>query len=330
MRDPRITLALSVLALVVAMLFAVAIGSDSIPLRFLFDNSNPQFHNALVVGRLPRVVLGAIAGGGLAASGVAFQATLRNPLAEPFLLGVSGGCALGATLAIALGAAPFTYFGASVVPLAALLGGAVSTAIVYAVVRRWGTGDAHAIILAGVVLNAIAGSLITFIRTLVPAGKVQELTSWLTGFLDVQAWPTIGFVAFYTLIGSALLMRLSGQLNLLALGNEGATHLGVNVKKLERRTFLAGSLIVGAIVSVTGLIGWIGLLVPHTMRKLLGPDVRLLLPTSFFFGGATLVACDALSRFTFQLGRELPVGAVTALLGGPLFLVLMVRRPEAT
>ncbi len=329
MRDPRVTLAGSVLVLALAMLVATAIGSEAISLRYLFDTSEPRFHAALVDARLPRVVLGALAGGGLAVAGVAFQATLRNPLAEPYVLGVSGGCALGATLAIVLGVAPLTYLGASLVPLAALAGGAASTAIVYALVRRWGTSDSHAIILSGVVLNAIASALITFIKTLVSASKAQELLFWLMGFLDVQAWPTLAFVALYIFIGIAVLMRNAGQLNLLALGNDGAAHLGVNVKKLERHTFLAGSLIVGAIVSVTGLIGFVGLLVPHAMRKLVGPDVRLLLPTSFFFGGATLVICDAASRLMFRwLHTEPPVGAVTALIGGPLFLVLMVKRPN--
>ncbi len=329
MKAPRVTLAVSVLTLVIALLIGMAIGSDSIPLRYVFDTSDQKLHDALVVARLPRVILAALSGAGLSVAGVALQATLRNPLAEPYVLGVSGGCALGATLAIVLGLAPFSYLGASLVPLAALAGGAVATAIVYALVRRWGTGDSYAVILSGFALNAIASSVITLVRTLASPVIGQKVSFYLTGSLDSQGWPALAFVALYVCLGFGMLMRDGGRLNLLALGDEGATHLGVNVKKLERRTFLAGSLIVGAIVSMTGMIGFVGLLVPHAMRKLLGPDVRLLLPTSFFFGGAALVLCDAASRLMYQwLHRELAVGAVTALIGGPLFLALMVRRPS--
>ncbi|MEO8876104.1 MAG: iron ABC transporter permease, partial [Polyangiaceae bacterium] len=292
----------------------------------------------LFEARLPRVLLGVIAGGGLAAVGLAFQTVLRNPLAEPFILGVSGGAALGATIALLFGLSALTLLGASLVPFAALLGGLAATALVAAVARASaadGFEEAHSsragsgasILLAGVVVNAIASAAITFLKTIVTATKAQELLFWLMGFLDVTSGRTLAFIFVYVAIGGAVLLRDAPRLNLLALGDESAEHLGIDVRALERRIFLACSLIVAAIVSVTGLIGFIGLIVPHALRRIFGSDVRVTLPATFFAGGAVLVACDLVSRTLFRfLHTEPPVGAVTALIGGPVFLLLLRRR----
>jgi iron complex transport system permease protein len=278
-------------------------------------------------------LLGAVAGGGLAMVGVAFQATLRNALAEPFVLGVSGGAALGATLAIAAGLTATSILGASVVPLAALAGGLVATAIVYAVASASGGRTTTSLLLSGVVVNYVASSVITLVKILASASKAQEILFWLVGFLDVPPTAALAFVAAYAAIGGTVLIVDAGRLNLLALGDDTAGHLGVDVRALERRTFVACSIIVGAIVSVTGLIGFVGLVVPHALRRVLGPDTRALLPASLFTGGATLVACDMVTRVLFRvLHTEPPVGVVTALFGGPLFLFLLRRRaaPYAT
>ena len=313
--------------LVAALLLGVAFGTEPIALSHLFDGPDSLERAALLEARLPRVLLGAIAGGGLAAVGVAFQAVLRNPLAEPYVLGVSGGSALGATLAILAGAAGTTLAGASLVPLAALAGGIGATVLVYSLVRAGGAASGASILLAGVVVNAIASAVITFMKTLVSASKAQELLFWLMGFLDVQSWRQIAFVAVYVFAGVAILLFDAARLNVLALGDDGAAHLGVDVRALERRTFFACSAIVGGIVSLTGLIGFIGLVVPHALRRLVGPDVRVLLPASLLAGGGALVLCDLVSRLAFRwIHTEPPVGAVTALLGGPLFLVLLRRR----
>jgi iron complex transport system permease protein len=166
-----------------------------------------------------------------------------------------------------------------------------------------------------------------FLKTLVAASKAQELLYWLMGFLDVPSPMALAFVGGYVALGAAFLIRDAGRLNLLALGDEPAQHLGLDVQALERRTFVVGSLVVGAIVSATGLIGFVGLLVPHAVRRTLGPDARVLLPASFLGGGAVLVACDLFGRTLFRvLHTEPPVGAVTALLGGPLFLAILRRR----
>lgn len=314
------------LLLLVAMALGLAFGSGPFTLFDLF--SDPAAREAIVELRLPRTVLGALAGGGLAAVGVACQAVLRNPLAEPYVLGVSGGAALGATVAMAFGAATTSLLGASLIPVAALAGGLAATVIVYGLVR--GDERGTSILLAGVVINAIAAAFVTFVKTLVTPEKTQELLEWLTGFIgdaDTTGWSRIGFVGAYVTLGFAVLLFDAGRLNLLALGDDAAHHLGVDVRRLERRTFFACSAVVGAIVSVTGLIGFVGLVVPHVLRRVFGPDVRVLLPASIFGGGAVLVACNVVAKLVLRWsGHEPPVGAVTALLGGPIFLALLRRR----
>jgi len=320
----RVVVALVVLALACAL--GLAIGTSDVSLhRAIFDAASND-RTVLVELRLPRVLLGAVAGGGLAAVGVAFQSVLRNPLAEPYVLGVSGGAALGATVAIALGVASTTLLGAEILPIAALAGGLAATALVYFLARR-GPESGTSILLAGIVVNAIASAGITFLKTLVPERVAQDMLFWLVGFLDTPAssW-ALPLVATWVAIGSIVLLRDAGRLNLLALGSDQAGHLGVDVVALERRTLVACSLVVGAIVSVTGLIGFVGLIVPHALRRTMGPDVRRLLPMSLPIGGAALVACDALGRALFHVVHQTPpVGAVTALVGGPLFLALLRR-----
>ena len=313
--------------LLLAMGLAVSFGTQPISLvRALLDATSLD-RTIVWNARIPRILLAAIAGGGLAIVGVAFQAVLGNPLAEPYVLGVSGGAALGATLAIVTGLTGATLLGAAVVPAAALAGGLAATVLVSMLGRSGGVGRTS-ILLAGVVVNAMASAAITLVKTLVAASQAQEVLFWLTGFLEgTVSFTAIAVVGLYVAGGSAVLLRDAGALNLLALGDEGALHLGVDVPALERRVFFACSLVVGAIVSFTGLIGFVGLIVPHALRRLFGPDVRTLLPASLFAGGGVLVLCDLGTRVLFRwLHRELPVGAVTALLGGPLFLLLLKRR----
>jgi len=311
--------------LVLAVLLALSFGSEPTSLsRVLFEPASMD-RLLVVEARLPRTLLAALAGGGLAVVGVAFQALLRNPLAEPYVLGVSGGAALGASVAIVLGLSTTTALGAFVLPATSLAGGLGATGLVYVVARASGSTSGTTILLAGVIVNALAGALITFLKSLVTATKAQELLFWLMGFLDVPAPASLAAVAVFVLGGSAVLLADAGNLNLLALGEEPASHLGVDVERLSRRVFFASSAIVGAIVSVTGLIGFVGLVVPHALRRLSGPDHRMLLPLSMLTGAAALVVCDVLGRVAFRfLGTEPPVGAITAVVGGPVFLALLV------
>ena len=324
---PRYAVAVAGGLLALAIACGVAWGTEPISIRRALTDEGSLDRVIAFQVRLPRVLLGAIAGGGLATVGVAFQAILRNPLAEPYVLGVSGGAALGATIAILAGASVATMVGASIVPLAALVGGLLATALVYALARFGGASGGTSILLAGVVVNAIASAAITFMKTLVSASKAQELLFWLMGFLDVPSPASLVSALVYVTIGASILMVDAGRLNVLALGDEAAQHLGVDVRRLERRTFFVCSMIVGTVVSMTGLIGFVGLIVPHALRRTMGPDVRGLIPASLLGGGAVLVACDLVSRAMFRwLHTEPPVGAVTALIGGPVFLVLLRRR----
>ena len=328
MRAPGIV-GLSCLALAAAVLFGVAFGTEPVSLARALSDASSLDRVIVVDVRLPRVLLGAISGAGLSIVGVSLQALLRNPLAEPYVLGVSGGSAVGATVAILLGVSGLSALGASIVPIFALAGGIGATALVHLLAESAPDSRGTSILLAGVVVNAMAAAGITFVKTLVTQSKAQELLFWLTGFLDVPSRASLVAMAVYVTIGTAVLLRDAARLNILALGDAAAEHLGISVRGVERRTYLASALIVGAIVSVTGLIGFVGLLVPHALRKVVGPDARRLMPASLGFGGAALVLCDLVSRSAFRLlHREPPVGAVTALIGGTLFLLLLRRSPH--
>ena len=324
---PATVLAGCVIVLVLAIVLGASFGTDPVSVVNAVLEPSSRDHDIVFDVRLPRVLLAALAGAGLSVVGVALQALLRNPLAEPFVLGVSGGSAFGATLAILFGLTGATVLGASLVPLAALAGGMGATLLVHAFAAAARESRGTSVLLAGIVVNSIASAGITFVKTLVVPAKAQELLFWLVGFLDVPSRTSLVALAVYGGIGTGILLYDAARLNVLSLGNDAAAHLGVRVRAVEMRTMLASALVVGAIVSVTGLIGFVGLIVPHTLRRLLGPDTRVLMPASLGLGGAALVLCDLVSRGSFRwLHTELPVGAVTALIGGPLFLVLLVRR----
>lgn len=314
-------------ALLGAIVLGASFGTDPVSVMTAVLEPASRDHDIVFEVRLPRVLLASLAGAGLSIVGVALQALLRNPLAEPFVLGVSGGSAFGATIAILLGLNGATMLGASLVPIAALAGGMGATVLVHAFATAAPGSRSTSVLLSGVVVNAIASAAITFVKTLVEPSKAQELLFWLMGFLDVPSRASLVALAVYLTIGAGLLLYDAARLNVLSLGDEAASHLGIRVRAVEIRTLLASSLVVGAIVSVTGLIGFVGLIVPHVLRRLLGPDTRLLMPASLMLGGATLVLCDLVSRGSFRwLHTEPPVGAVTALIGGPLFLFLLRRR----
>ncbi|MCU0689911.1 MAG: iron ABC transporter permease [Polyangiaceae bacterium] len=327
MRSQWIAVGVNAALLLVVAALAAAFGTESISLVRALSDPQSLDQTILLHVRLPRIALASIAGAGLASVGVTFQAMLRNPLAEPYVLGVSGGAALGATVVIALGASTLALWTTALISLSAMSGGIAATALVYFIARAGAVASGSSILLAGIIVNAIAGALITFIKTLVTASKSQELLFWLMGFIDVPSATTLLVLVLLVAIGVSVLWLDAGRMNLLSLGDDSARHLGVDVTALERRLHVASSLVVGAIVSVTGLIGFVGLVVPHALRRLVGPDHRVLLPASALAGGATLVLCDLLARAAFRwIGTEPPVGAVTALVGGPLFLVLLRRR----
>jgi iron complex transport system permease protein len=278
--------------------------------------------------RLPRVLLAALVGAALAAAGATLQSLTRNPLADPFVLGVSGGAALGATLALALGMAALPSLpGVSAVTVFSFVGGVGATALVMLLGRLAGGNAAHSTLLAGVVFNAFALACITFIKALVAPDQLGAVLFWLAGALGHEDYSTLAGTGSLIAVALAVLWTQAGRLNLLMLGDDDAASLGVSVKSARRVILLAASLAVSAAVSLAGLVGFVGLLVPHGARGLVGPDLRLLLPASALLGAAFLVLADLAARLLFGVFQaEPPVGVVTALLGGPVFLLLMARQ----
>ncbi|HVP28943.1 MAG TPA: iron ABC transporter permease [Myxococcota bacterium] len=273
--------------------------------------------------RLPRVALAGIVGAALATSGALFQALLRNPLADPFVLGVSGGAALGGIIVLGLGAAASLAQGA--VPAASFAGALAALLLLFALAGARGRLSSTSLLLTGVVFNAFASAAIVFIASVAGLAEGTSIFLWLIGSLSSAPGGLVGLVG--SLVGLAIVftLPLARQLDLLALGEEPAAQLGVEVERVRRWLLVASSLMVGAAVAVSGLIGFVGLIIPHALRLAIGPDHRILLPTSALGGAAFLILCDTAAR-TVLPGRELPVGAVTALAGGPLFLVLLRRQ----
>jgi iron complex transport system permease protein len=280
-----------------------------------------------------------IVGAGLAASGATLQGLLRNPLADPFVLGVSGGAALGATLAFAFGLgtvgelAPglLAAFGKFSVPaLFAFMGAGASVVFVLALSRGHSSQAPYAALLTGVVFNSFAAAAITLVKTLSDPNRLGAILYWLAGTLGDEHGATIVFAALLQVGAIAVMVALSGRLNLMTLGDEDAVALGVPVARTRLLLLLATSLSVAGAVSLTGLIGFVGLIVPHLLRLVFGPDQRLLVPLSALGGAAFLVLADLLARLAFALsGMGFPVGVITALLGGPLFIALLYRRGHA-
>ncbi len=281
-------------------------------------NDPTSFDGAVLGARSARVVLGYVGGAGLAVVGASYQCLFRNPLGDPYALGVSGGAALGATLAVLFGA------GMAAVPAAAFVGALAAMGAVLLTARATGRVGAEGMLLAGLVSNAISSAGLAFLRSTVHTGRSQETLSILLGAIAEEPWPRVTLVAAAVLVGTLLLMALSKAMNLLAHGEDTAASLGVEVGRAELGIFLVGSGIVAAVVSVCGLVPFVGLMVPHYVRGWVGSDHRALLPGSFFAGGALLVAADAATRAMFGVfGSEPPVGALTALVGGPFFLVML-------
>lgn len=297
-----------------ALLLAIALGPTHIPWSEL--PSSPIVRGL----RVPRALLAFLVGGALGTSGAALQAIVRNPLADPFLLGLSGGAGLGAVLAIAF-AAP----GVWATPLAAFGGALAAMALVYRIgVAGGGELDPRILILGGVAVGAFTGALTTAVVSLADAVALRNALLWLWGGLSGASWETVAVVAAYLPVPLITLFAAARPLDLLALGEEPARYLGADVRALRRRVYVAASLLTAVAVAVSGVIGFVGLIVPHGARMLVGHRHRVLLPAAFVGGGTLLVLADTVARVVVA-PRELPVGIVTALVGVPVF-ALLVRR----
>jgi ABC-type Fe3+-siderophore transport system permease subunit len=311
------------------ILLAPLAGPTSISLRRAFDFSIPFTDNTdaqiFFIARLPRTLAGACVGALFAASGVIFQGLLRNPLATPFTLGVSTGAALGAITAITFNWS-IAFFGISAVPVAAFAGSLLAVAIVYALAQARHRGiSTTVLLLAGVTMNAFFSAVILFVQYFASFADTYRTLRWLMGDLDVSSYQPI-LAALPAGIGAfAVFAWLARPLNLLALGPDSAESRGLDVARAQRAAFLSASLATGAAVSVGGPIGFIGIIIPHLARLIVGPDHRLVLPAATLFGAAFLVGCDLVAR-TILAPVELPVGIITALIGGPFFLWLLIRK----
>jgi iron complex transport system permease protein len=330
-RFVRVVLACVALLLFV-LLLAPLFGSSHVDVwRALFDSTplhkSPALR-VLVYSRIPRVAAAALAGAGLASAGVAFQALLRNPLADPFTLGVSSGSSLGAVLAIRLGLETLTIHGQPIGELAlsgcALIGALVVVGMVYSLGERGATGPTT-LLLAGVTLALLGGALITAVLYTADFAETYRIVRWQMGDLDVMRYDLVLRMAVPVAVAVALLWPRARDLNALSAGADAAAGLGVEVRRVTRIVYLAASLCVAAVVSVAGPIGFVGLLVPHTLRVVIGPDHRLLLPTAALCGASFLVICDTLAQVLFR-PAVLPVGVLTACIGAPLFVGLLLSR----
>ncbi|MFO0773786.1 MAG: iron ABC transporter permease [Nitrospiraceae bacterium] len=274
--------------------------------------------------RLPRILLAFLAGGGLAAVGVALQALLRNALADPYVLGVSSGAALGVALAMLFGWG-ITIGLAPTLPAFGFIGSVLTLGLLYRLARTHVRLPVQSLLLAGVILNAILTALIMFITSIMEPNRAAGLMAWLMGSLGGPGAGMLTTIAVAVVAGVLLLMRQASILNLLTLGEETARSLGVQTERAKARVFLIAALLTGAVVSVSGMIGFVGMIVPHAVRLVLGSDHRLLVPASALVGGMFLVLADTVAR-TLLAPAELPVGVVTALAGGPFFLYILLGR----
>lgn len=317
--------------LFVAVVISLRLGAYPMSLRAILESlyqsaagrgdQIPSDYQMVIFGlRLPRIAFGIIVGGALAVSGAGFQALLRNPLADPYVLGVSSGAAVGAIVSLIF--APH-------VPLAmqgaAFAGAGLTILAVYFLGRRGGQIDSSTLLLAGIISASFLSAIIMFLMTTLSGRDLRGMAFWLMGDLQTPPQMPLGLLSFVMLAAIGAIYTTASDLNLILTGEQEARHLGVNVARVKLVVYISASLLTGLAVSVSGAIGYVGLLVPHVMRMLFGSDYRILIPASALGGAIAIVAADTLAR-TVAAPTELPVGAMTALVGAPVFIYLLRRR----
>ena len=302
--------------LIAVCVVALFVGAVAVPV-------DEMLHSNIVRLRLARIILAVIAGAGLSVAGVIFQALLRNPLAEPYVLGVSSGAGLGAALAIVTG---LGAMGTWTLPGLAFAGALATILVVYALAREpGGATPVQTLLLSGVIVSSVLGSILMFVVSISSSDKLHSVMWWLLGNLQIFDWQLLRIVSAVVGVGLGITLLFVRDLNLMTLGEEPAAHLGLHVERTKKLFFLVASLMTGATVAACGLIGFVGLIVPHTVRLAIGPDHRRLVPASALGGAAFLVLADSFAR-TAIAPLEIPIGVVTAFIGGPFFLFLLRRR----
>lgn len=300
-----------------AVLFGICKGSVNIPFSELFSEEN----RPILYLRLARIMIGIFAGAGLGVAGVVLQAILRNPLAEPYLLGVSSGAGLGAVMAIILGVA-----GTSL-PIAAFLGAILSIVLVYNLAREGNKIPVQSLILSGVIVAIALSGIIVFLISVSPNEAMHGMLWWLLGSLHVYDLRLLLLISGIVTFGIISIFVLSQDLNAISIGEEEAIHLGINTETLKKILFLITSMITGAVVCVTGMIGFVGLIIPHMMRLIVGPNHKALIPATCLGAAAFLILCDTVSRSLIP-PVEIPIGVITSIIGAPVFIILLKRKQK--
>jgi len=332
-RNPTTVLIALLIALLAAVVLAVALGAVAVPpgdiarmaLARLAPGRlpvtwTPGDEVIVFTLRLPRVVAAALVGGALAVAGAVFQGLLQNPLADPYIIGTSGGAALGATIALSLPVQAL-WFGFGLVPVLAFAGAMLAVLVVYNIARVGAKAPVVTLLLAGFATSSMLAAVMSFLM-LVSGATLRRIILWTMGGLAVTGWSQVTIVAPLVLGAMLVAGLFARDLNAFLLGEEEAAYLGVNVERRKLTLLLLGSLLTGAAVSLSGLVGFVGLVIPHVARLVLGPDHRLLLPASALVGAAFLVLADLLAR-SLLAPTEIPVGIVTALIGAPFFIYLL-------
>ena len=319
-------LAISTVVLAAAVALGLWAGYERVTIASL--QSDPMAWALFFRVRMPRVALAMLTGAALSVVGAALQALFRNPLAEPFTLGVSGGGALGASVAIALGWG-VRVWGVPLVFVTSFAGAMAAVLVVYRIARAGVVVLPGALLLSGVIVNLIAASGVLILEYLTDPTRSLQILRWTVGSLDIVGFDMIWRMAVILIPATIALLAFARDLQLLAIDEDTAASLGVNVRRTEGAIYFLCSVLVGVTVAVGGTIGFVGLIVPHTVRLVFGQDLRVLMPASVLLGAAFLIAADTVARVAVA-STDLPVGAVTALLGGPFFLWLLTRRQRHT
>ncbi|MEG0381047.1 MAG: iron ABC transporter permease, partial [Kurthia sp.] len=316
--------ALSVAALVLSVCLGVSIGAVHIPISTFWDASNESNSNILWTIRLPRVVLAALVGGSLALAGAAFQGLLKNPLADPYTLGISSGASLGAVATIYFGLSS-SILGLFTLPVFGMIGAGLSLVIVLSFAKLIDRSmKMETLILTGIIISSFLSSIISLMIALT-GDEIRQIVTWLMGSVSMRGWPYVKMIWPFMLMGAILVWLNRRELNAMLFGEERARYLGVNVKKSKWMILLGGAMLTGAAVPVSGTIAFVGLVVPHMTRMLFTSDHRHLLPLSILNGATLLVICDLISR-TIIAPTELPIGVITSFIGAPVFSYIFFKQ----
>ncbi|MDW0108602.1 iron ABC transporter permease [Sporosarcina aquimarina] len=325
MRKPLIAYIVSAAVLLTAVGLGVSIGSVHVPISTLWNQgADAMATNILWKIRMPRVILAGLVGASLAIAGAAFQGLLKNPLADPYTLGVSSGASVGAVMTLFFGIS-IPFLGLYTLPVFSMVGAAITMFVVLGFAKLVDRGlNMETIILTGIIFGSFLGSVLSLMIALT-GEELRQIIGWLLGSVSMRGWNYINMILPFTIIGSFLLWMNRRELNAMLFGEDRAKHLGVDVKRRKLVILIGGSILTGAAVSVSGTIGFVGLVVPHMTRLLWGSDHRHLLTLSFMNGATLLIICDLLAR-TIISPTELPVGVITAFIGAPVFAFIFYRQ----